>query len=94
MGANGNGIARVGLWLEAFKFLGPIAFALAVAYGTTRFTQGALEQRVISAEQAVQEMKMQHERLVTRDELKGWLESQTRALDRIADDVRALRNTR
>jgi hypothetical protein len=80
--------------LDILKFVLPTILAIGAGYGATKFTAGAIEQRLINAENQIIEIKQSHMGFVTREELRAYLDGQTRALDRIADDLRAIRSGR
>lgn len=90
-----GGLARAAFWLDMLKFVAPAAIAMAVGYGSVKFTMGAWEQRLVNLEvkqiEIQRQLEQNRERYITRDELKVYLDFQTRALDQIQADVRALR---
>lgn len=84
--------------LSVLQWAGPVVLGLVAGYGSVTFTNGAREQRLVTVEGKVIELQKQMdrnwERFVSREELKGYLDGQTRALEQIQSDVRALRNQR
>lgn len=84
--------------LSVLQWAGPVVLGLVAGYGSVTFTNGTREQRLIAVESKVVELQKQMdrnwERFVSREELKGYLDGQTRALEQIQTDVRALRNQR
>lgn len=99
---DGNGAPTNGKFLlDLLKWAGPVVLALVAGYGSVQLASGAREQRISNLEMRMIELEKRAESnrqrfdlFVSREELKGYLEGQTRTLEQIQADVRALRNGR
>lgn len=99
MTSSPNGILHTAkFWLGILQWFGPVVLALAAGYGAVTATRATMEQRVHTLERDVIDLRKgveyNRDRLVTREELKAYLDGQTRALDQIQADLRALRRDR
>lgn len=92
----GNGhIAKSKYWIGVLMWVVGIGLTVLAGYSSVTFTNGAREQRLINTENQIAELKKEIEfsrfHYVTREELKDRLDWQTRTLESIQSDVRALR---
>ena len=89
-------LASTKLWLTILSWIGPVIMGIASGYGSVTFTEGVREQRIISIEyrlgEAEKQIERNRERAITREELKAYLDGETRTLEQIQADIRALRN--
>lgn len=84
---------------KAVTWIAPVILTIIAGVGSVVFTSGAREQRLNSLEQKATALQKQiddndaksYARYITREELRAYLDGQTRALEQIQDDVRALR---
>lgn len=99
MTSNPNGTLHTAkLWLSILQWVGPVVLALVAGYGAVVSTRATMEQRVGTLERDVVDLRKgveyNRDHLVTREELKAYLDGQMRALDQIQEDMRALRRGR
>jgi hypothetical protein len=77
-------------WLQ---FLWPIALTVLAGYATVNYAAGSLNQRLATVEKQAADQSQENKRFVTRDEQQIFIDSTSRELREIHEDVRAIRNS-
>jgi hypothetical protein len=79
------------LWITIARFLVPIVLAAVVGYGAVKFTEGATQTRLQTLETQHNEQLKTNEKFMTRDEMKIFMDTTSRELTEIHNDVRSIR---
>ncbi|MEP6743841.1 MAG: hypothetical protein ABJB61_15195 [bacterium] len=77
-------------WLN---WLGPFLLAVLGAYGTVSYAAGDLTRRLTTVEKQTSRQEEEHKRFVTREEQQIFIDSTSRELREIHEDVRAIRSS-
>lgn len=82
-------------WLNVLMWVVGVGITILAGYTSVTFTSGAREQRLVNVEVKIEKLEKEIEfsrsHYVTREELRDRLDWQTRTLEGIQRDVRALR---
>ena len=80
------------------QFVLPVILAIVAGYGSVKYASGETQQKLLDLERRVQsnteKVDKMNERVVTREELRQFIDATRSDLTDIKTDIRAMRNTR
>lgn len=78
-------------WLS---FLLPLVLGVAGAWGANQFLSGTTQQRISTLEDQIKGLKEEQQRMMSRQEMKTFMDQATQNLKDIREDIREIRNSR
>ena len=76
---------------KLLQMFGPLALGIIGAWGSTQYLSGAREQRLAALETKISDIQKSQDKMLTRDEMKLFIDTATNDLSVIRTDIRELR---
>jgi uncharacterized protein YPO0396 len=84
--------------LMVLQFILPVILAIIAGYGSVRYASGETQQRLTDLDRRVQanteKLEKMNERMISRDEMKQFIDSMRSDQTDIKNDIRSLRDRR